>query len=370
MKKLTRTQLIEYIRNTMPDGLTELEKAAFIEKAVADNVVFDEAYLWSDHETRRKIYKLAKEEAQRPKEEIKRKLICTTMSELYVYVARKFGLDIEYQRTTVGKNQEPENEIGGNEVLDKISEDKLEHVCPILNLKDGRRIRVDIQGDLANLQTRSKAIGFGTKDDDSDIEVLPEEEIDSIFRKIYGLNEGEKFTDDYITDLILKMKGKEPIEKIEGIIEDERIQRELQFTGCVEAKKLFDNILQQALGTKIFGTYFGNGVHAHISTCSLTQGAQNKKYSFLLYADDEYEKLFYVFSRKSKKLVRITPEELHQMKKMSMKITPIIQSKADLEIKTLKFISEAIDSYESDKQENPTSVDMEYFFEDDEEPEQ
>ena len=56
-KTLTRRQLIEHIRTTMPDDLSELEKAAFIEKAVADNVVFDEDYLWGDKDTRKKIYK-------------------------------------------------------------------------------------------------------------------------------------------------------------------------------------------------------------------------------------------------------------------------------------------------------------------------
>lgn len=42
------------------------------------------------------------------------------------------------------------------EKLEKISEEKLEHVCSIANLKDGRRIVIDIQNDLDLLQTRSK----------------------------------------------------------------------------------------------------------------------------------------------------------------------------------------------------------------------
>lgn len=162
-RRLTRRQLVEHIRNIMPEGLSELEMAAFIEKEVANNLVFDENYLWSDNETRRKIYKLAKQEAQKPKEEVKRKIICINMTELYIYVAKKIGLDVGYQRIAFREGTPVENEIGGSEILDKISEEKLEHVCPILKLKDGRKIRVDIQSDLDNLQTRSKTIGFRNK---------------------------------------------------------------------------------------------------------------------------------------------------------------------------------------------------------------
>ena len=62
--KLSRKALIKHIRSTMPEGLTELEILAYIEKAIADNVVFDEGYLWSDNETKKKIYKLSKQEGR------------------------------------------------------------------------------------------------------------------------------------------------------------------------------------------------------------------------------------------------------------------------------------------------------------------
>ena len=194
--KLSRKALIKHIRSTMPEGLTELEILAYIEKAIADNVVFDEGYLWSDNETKKKIYKLSKQEALQRKDTVKRKMICINMAELYAYIAGEFGIEVELQR--IARDEESfkiENEIGGTEVLEKISEEKLEHVCPIANLKDGRRIVIDIQNDLELLQTRSRPLDFGKGDGCSQvpkpIDILSEEEVESVFRKIYELQEGE-----------------------------------------------------------------------------------------------------------------------------------------------------------------------------------
>lgn len=64
LKRLTRNQLIEHIKNIMPEGLTELEKAAFIETEVAKRIWFNEQYLWGG--CSEKIYKFAKSEAQKP----------------------------------------------------------------------------------------------------------------------------------------------------------------------------------------------------------------------------------------------------------------------------------------------------------------
>lgn len=58
-KRLTRKELVEHIKQIMPNDLNEIEKIAFIEKEVAKQISFDEKYLWGDNETKQKIYKLS-----------------------------------------------------------------------------------------------------------------------------------------------------------------------------------------------------------------------------------------------------------------------------------------------------------------------
>ena len=155
--RLTRKQLVEHIKQTMPQNYNEYEKLAFIEMQVAKYISFDEKYLWGDIGTKEKIYKLAKKEVHKPQEEVKRKLICVTMAELFGYVAKEFGFDIRYQKRTLGDNIK----AGDKEIFKEISGQKQEHVCPIVGLSNGQYIEVDIQHDLARLQTHSKPKAFG-----------------------------------------------------------------------------------------------------------------------------------------------------------------------------------------------------------------
>lgn len=202
-RKLTRKELIEQIKVNMPSNLAEIEMVAFIEKYIADNVSFDETYYWSDTATKKKIYRLAKVAAKKPPEEVKRKLICTTMAELFVFALKEFGIDAEFERRIVKQNKKTKIETGRNEILDKLSVEILEHIDVIVHLKGGRSIGINIQGDITNLKTRSKPVGFGhLTDSRSRLSKVENEEIDRIFRKIYGLYDDEDFTYEYIKMLI------------------------------------------------------------------------------------------------------------------------------------------------------------------------
>ena len=330
--KLSRKKLIENINNIMPKNLSEVEKLAIIEKAIADNIVFDEGYLWSDEETRKKIYKLSKREAQIPKDEMKRKIICINMAELYAYVCKKFGLDVELQRiamTFTPEGGKVENEIGGSEILNKISEEKLDHVCPIANLKDGRTIIVDIQSDLDALQTRSTPMDFGTENICSNapkkIDTLSKKEIIDAFRKAYGLEADEEFTEEYIKELNYKFTTEqlEPMDKIKKIIEDFRIQQEVQHLGVIGLKDFYKRILCEVLGIANAGVYFRNGTRANVTSCSISNGKGTKKYSIFLYMQDFNNQVCYIFSKKHRKMISVTPEELYLMEKQSMVIRPV-----------------------------------------------
>ncbi len=385
-KRLTRKQLIEHIRNTMPDNWSETEKSAFIECEVAKKIVFDEEYLWGQN-VREKIemYIEARKQAQastqyyselQQNEQLqttsqepptKRRLICITMSELCVYVAKQFGLNMKYQ-----KSNNKEEAIGDAAIFDLLDEYKADHLCPILDLQDGRTITVDIQQDLYKLQTRSRPLGFGTKDN-LYVDGLDEEEIDAVFRKVYGLKEDEDFTDEYITNLNnqLSKEQLEPLQKIKKIIEDPRIQQEAQNLGAWGAKHFYKEIIQEVLGVPTFGTFFHNGTYAYITTCSMTNKQGAKKHSVFLYAQDYDEKICYIFSKKTRKMVPMTSQELQQMQAKSMTIRPATDSPTrvgtviDKEIKS--FIERGSNNDNSDRDITQNMEDIfTYEFEEDE----
>lgn len=350
-KTLTRKQLVKHIAEIMPEGLDELEKAAFIEAEVAKRIWFNEKYLWGNNSD--KIYKSAKREACRPKNEIKRKLICVTMAELYVYVAKQFGLNVKYQRYCKDRN-----EIGDKEILDKLDTKSQQHLCPVIELADGKIIRADIQGDLHNLQTRSRPDGFGTSENDPALSVLPQEQTDKIFKKAYGLKQDECFTDEYIEKLNAKLNQYEPIDKIRTFMEDSRIQDEMKKLGCVEARKFCKQILQQILGFPVLGAYFRNGTRAQITKCFLESSTGEKRYSICLYAEDYDQKLFYLLSKKNRQMVEISPEQLSQMIEKSM-IIPQMQKEPQDNL--MKAITKGLNSYPKPS-ETPNTIDMENFF--------
>lgn len=242
--------------------------------------------------------------------------------------------------------------------IGKIDEKTQEHVCPVVQLSDGRIIRVDIQGDLHNLKTRSRPDGFGTSENNPELSVLPQIQIDEIFKKAYDLKENEYYTDDYITILNSKLSKYEPIDRIQIFMEDSRIQNEMKKLGCIEARKFCKQILQEILGFSLFGTFFHNGTRAHVTRCFLTNATGEKRYSICLFAEDYEKKLFYVLSKKNRQMVEISPEQLSLMLENSM-IIPQLQKEHDDVL--LKTVMKGIKSYPKSSN-NTITMDIESFF--------
>lgn len=367
--RLTRKQLVEHIRQTMPQNYNEYEKLAFIEMQVAKYISFDEKYLWGDIGTKEKIYKLAKKEVQKPQEEVKRKLICVTMAELFGYVAKEFGFDIRYQKRTPGDNIK----AGDKEIFKEISGQKQEHVCPIVGLSNGQYIEVDIQDDLARLQTHSKPKSFGANrhgiksDNGVKIEILDSHLVDSTFRKVYQLQEKERFTDEYIMvfSAMLRCQNRTPIEMIEFFMNDPKIQKQLQNTKCIEANKLYKAILLVCYDVKI-GKQFSKKEHmAIIDECILLDNEGRKRYSFCVYAEDDEQQKFYVYSKKSKRMVSLSQEEIQQMSAQDMKVQ-LRGRQSSLQDKMIRFINGQDENTISNKEDGSNISLEDIFFDEDE----
>ena len=324
IKRLTRKKLVEHIKEIIPDNYNEYEKIAFIEYEVAKQMSFDEKYLWGDIGTKEKIYKLAKKEAQKQPKEVKRKLICVTMAELFGYVMKELGFQIKYQTRAPGM----ELKTGENEIFRSISTQKQEHVCVLVALSNGKFIEVDIQDDLSRLQTHSKTRAFGNDKHGTNaengvkIDILDQDIVEKAFRKVYKLEESERFTDEYISvfSAMLRCQNRTPIEMINFFMDNPKIQKELQNTSCIEANRLYKAILKACYDFSDEKQYFKDEHKAIIEECILSDSEGRKRYSFCAYAEDDKQQVFYGYSKKSKRMVNLSREEMQQMAGQNMDI--------------------------------------------------
>ena len=152
-------------------------------------------------------------------------------------------------------------------------------------------------------------------------------------------------------------------------MEDDRVQEEVKHLGITEVKEFYKDILGQVLGISIFGIYFHNGTRAHISTCSISDGKGKSKHSVFLYMQDFDNQICYIFSKKNRKMVSVTPEELYQMENQSMIIRPAYTA-GERNMQT-DIIENSMNSFIRKGKESmkPQQIDMDEFFIDDYEEE-
>lgn len=367
-KRITRKELLEHIRQNMPTDYNEYEKLAYIEKEIAEQIAFDEKYLWGDIGTKEKIYKLAKQEAQISHSKINKKLICVTMAELFGYIAKKFGYNVKYQKRALAYKIK----TGEKEIFKTISAQNLEHVCPLVQLSNGKYIEVDIQADLMRLQTRSKPKNFGgDKHGNKEtngvlIQLLDKEQIDKTFRKVYHLEENERFTDEYIMVLVVKLicERKTPIEMIETCFNDNRIQKELKNTKCIEAHKLCSAILRACYDLSVDNQFSKEEHQAIIEECILSDKEGRKRYSFCIYAKDDKNQVFYIYSKKSRRMIELTKEEIQQMTKQVMSVETK-GNPTELEEEMMSFVNDKQNNLNCVKSNKSITLE-DIFFEEDE----
>lgn len=368
-QRLTRNELVKNIKLSMPEDYNEYERLAYIEMEVAKQISFDEKYLWGDTETRKKIYELAKRQAQRPSRKVNKKLICVTMAELFGYVAKKFGFNVKYQNC----GMKSENKTEDEKIFRNLSKECLDHICPIVELSDNTNIQIDIQADLARLQMGFRPKAFGNDRSmismfrDDHTRLLDKDIVDSTFKKVYKLEKDEEFTDEYIRSYITRLKneGKRPIEILEIFMEDPRIKKQLVNMKCTEANELYKVILRTCYNTTRGKQFYLRESQAMIGECMLVNDKNKKRYSFCIYAEEDGEKLLFVYSKKSRKIVKLTEEEIFQMRKQPLDIR-ISGFQSSIKDNMMEFIKNAKGNC-VDTDEHKHNITIEEIFRDEDE---
>ena len=137
---MKKQEFIQSIKEKLPNNLSELEIAKYIYIQLGKQKAFDEKYFFGNSKTRKKIYKLAEQNKIDSEQASKnKKIICVSLSYLYRDILREFGIN-------------------------SVIAEEMEHKYPIIVLKNGKRIRADLQLDLYNIHTKSKTKYFGTKE--------------------------------------------------------------------------------------------------------------------------------------------------------------------------------------------------------------
>ena len=129
------------------------------------------------------------------------------------------------------------------------------------------------------------------------------------------MGKNEKFTDEYIMVFaaMLRYQNKTPIEMIEFFMNDPKIQDALKNARCVEANKLYKKILGVCYDF-LDGNQFLKGKNkAIIEECILSDNSGQKRYSFCIYAESDEQRQFYVYSKKSRRIVNLSQEQVQQI---------------------------------------------------------
>ena len=226
---MIKNEIVEKIKQNMPNfSGTEEEKeiktALYIYVELGKIKSFDETYYFGNSATQKKIYSLAKaEEKNADQLAKKKKLICVSLTHLYIHIAKEFGIDVI--------SSMPEE--GG-------------HIYPIIKTKNGQRMHADLQRDLENIQTKSRLQHFYQREPTSKQDIETNQEVLTKMLIEMGYISDEKdYKDEEIERLSQKVKNMNPHEALATILEDEELYNGNEEMESVEVDKFYVRILKK-----------------------------------------------------------------------------------------------------------------------------
>ena len=169
------------------------------------------------------------------------------------------------------------------------------------------------------------------------------------------MDKNERFTDEYIMVFaaMLRCQHKTPIEMLEFFMNDPKIQEALQNARCIEANKLYKKILGVCYDESRENQFFKEKDKAIIEECVLSDDKGQKRYSFCIYAENEEQRQFYVYSKRSRRMVNLTQEQVQKITQQANDIKLRGRS-SELKNKMIEFINGDGENIQSLGQEETT----------------
>ena len=213
----------------------------------------------------------------------KKILIFGTCGTLYKDILKEFGIDASVIR--------PDNE------------DK--HVLPAIKLKDGRKIKADIQQDLYLIQTRSRLKNVKSVNGVFGKNIVTPEHLTQILIDIGYIKNEKDYRDEKIEEVKKEIQYENAQEALTKILEDKRICEVEDKLGYIEATKYYKSVLNQ-----IIPQYLDRKIYK--VDCYREQENQEREYLLCLYAEENATIRPYIFSNKLNRFVRTDLEQLNQ----------------------------------------------------------
>lgn len=294
--KMTKKEIVEYLKQNMPDFQgteeeIEVKKALYIYVELGKMKSFDERYYFGNSETQRKIYDLA-ERQERNVDKIagQRKLICVSLTHLYCSILKEFGI---YAMAST-----PEE--GG-------------HIYPIVMTKSKKAFIADLQLDLENIQTKSRLEHFEYMGDlprnrgvNSDQATLTKMLIEMRYIK-----DEKDYKNEEIERLAEQVRDMYPHEALRTVLEDEELYCGNEDMESIEANKFYRRVLR-----RVIPHFFETKVFAF--NCYKEREEGERDYTLCVFSEEDTMKP-YIFSKKDRRFLSVGIPKMKELEEGGLK---------------------------------------------------
>ena len=279
--------LHEFQTNPEYQALDELSFIRKIYIEIGKNKTFDVRYYFGNTATQKQIYRLAKKRTGVEDRIDDREIICYSLARQCEYLFKKLG----YNCTVTHEPKE------------------LEHVFNILTLKNGDRIKLDLQSDLEFIQTGRRTRHFGTADDEYIL--LNEVSADAIAhtdRNIGYTNENGEYTDELINSVISNLSDLPLAERVTSFINDEDIIKISADMGYMQQYSFYYKMLTSLAENEIWKKLY-------IFPCKMGQ----EEYTSCIFIREQNPTVF-LYSNKHNRFLNVDIEKIPDLQEEGLRL--------------------------------------------------
>lgn len=278
---MKKKEMINYLRENMPvftgtPEEQEIKKSLYIYTELGKAKSFDERYYFGNSDTQRKIYDLAQKQRSQPDELAKkRKIICVSLTHLYINILNEFGI----------KARASEPEEGG-------------HINPFIMPKNKKFFVADLQLDLENIQTRSRLQHFEYQRNN-------QEEITKMLIEMGYIKDEKDYKNEVISKLRKKVNEAGSHQGLKTILENDELYLGNEQMDIVEINKFYRGVIKKTLPN-----YYNKKIFAF--NCYKKVG-EERDYTLCMFSHENDSVRPYIFSKKARKFASVDLETMRKL---------------------------------------------------------
>ena len=294
---MTKKEIVEKIKQNMPkftgtEDEIEVKTALYIYIELGKMKSFDEKYYFGNSSTKKKIYSLAQKEEKNPDLlASKKKLICVSLTHLYINILKEFGIEAIASMPDEGG-----------------------HIYPIIRQKNGQKFKADLQQDLENIQTKSRLQNFEYMGNMQKTEKINsnQEEITKMLIELGYISDEKNYKDETIQKIKEKIKYMNPHEALKTILEDEELYNGNEDMESAEVDKFYVRSLKKIVPNLI-------NKKIYVFNCYRDKENQEKDYTLCCFSEESDIKI-YLFSKRDKRFLRVDANKMGELQKEGLNL--------------------------------------------------